>query len=231
MHSTTMSVATRKRKAKAGGRTEYLVLIKQWIHQGFTYLDKTEMLYRIVWEMLPATLLAWLLITYSSLNPVHGILLSVFIVHTLNWILNFNFWTCITFTFPGVKNPGNEATIKYLRQMQSRMLRHQCIGGCMLYGSISRKAWHDKSDLDMRILRKPGRLNGFKAYLVVFTERIRAVFAMQPLDLYLADSTRFLKKMRKDEFPVFLKNDDERLHQLYQTKETTDFNAMSHLNQ
>ena len=47
----------KKIKAVAGGQIKWIVTIKQWIHQGFTYLDKTERFYRIIWELIPIILL------------------------------------------------------------------------------------------------------------------------------------------------------------------------------
>lgn len=220
----------KKRKARLGGKPEYLVLLKQWIHQGFTYLDKTEMYCRIVWESALFLFTGIWLLRIAGLDIIRAGVVSFFIVHTLNWIFNYNFWTCMTFTFPQIKNPGNAATIRYLEKLQKRMIKYNAVGGCMLYGSISRQKWHNKSDLDMRILRKPGLLNAIAGYLIVFSERVLAVFSMQPLDLYLADSTAFLLKMRTDEFPVFLKNSDERLYHQYKTRSSTDFGKVSDLN-
>lgn len=220
----------KKNKAILGGKTEYIVIIKQWIHQGFTYLDKTEMFYRLIWELIPFLIFFPILYLTFEVNILMSVLISLVLGHTLNWIFNFNFWTCLCFTFPNLKNPGNDATIKYLKGIQKRMLKADSIGGCMVYGSMSRGVWHIKSDLDMRILRKPGIINGFKSYLIVFRERIIAVWFKQPLDLFMADSIEFLDKLRDDEFPVFLKNEDERLYKRYQSKEISDLDKINSLN-
>lgn len=219
-----------KRKAVLEGKTEYVVLVKQWIHQGFTYLDKTEMFYRIIWEFVPFGFFFSILFGGYHVNFYWSIIVGFAIGHTLNWIFNYNFWTCLIFTFPNLKNPGNDETIKYLEGVQKRMQKSICISGCMLYGSLARSKWHVKSDLDMRILRRAGFLNGFKAYFIVFIERLIAVWYKQPLDLYMADSIEFLDKVRDDEFPIFLKNEDTRLHKRYQSKEISDFSKISSLN-
>jgi len=220
----------KKRKATINGKAEYLVLIKQWIHQGFTYLDQTEMFYRVIWEIIPFSMAAFLLATFTELRIAYILIISFLISHTLNWIFNYNFWTCITFTFPSKTNPGRQQTIKYLAKMQNRMMKYDSIGGCMLYGSIARGKWHEKSDLDMRVLRKSGFINGFKSYLIICLERLIAFLEGQPLDLYLADSENFLNKMREDEFPIFLKNNDDRLHLKYNTRKSVDFKTVNDLN-
>lgn len=214
-----------------GGSIKWVVTLKQWIHQGFTYLDRTEMFWRVVWEFVPFALVFALLHWGCGVRPWVAVLVGFLVAHTLNWVFNFNFWTCLDFTFPSIRNPGNDATIDYLRRMQARMMKNEAVTGCMIYGSLSRGVWHNKSDLDMRIIGQPGFANGFKIYWAVFRERLFAVGERQPLDLYQADGVRFLKRMRKDEFPIFLKCDDPRLSEFYgEDIRAVDFGVVCHLN-
>jgi predicted nucleotidyltransferase len=221
---------SKKDKAVLGGKTKLIVLIKNWFHQGFFYLDKTEMLFRMLCEFILFSIVFSSLYYFINVQIIQCLILSSFISHTLNWVFNDNFWACIMFTFPSVLNPGEKLTIKYLSQFQKKLNKNKHIGGCMIYGSLSRNEWQIKSDLDIRILRKPGLLCGFLSYLFVFKERVNAVIKKQPLDIYLADDINFLRKMREDEFPVFLKNKDKRLYKEYKTRRTTDFSRVKNLN-
>ena len=221
---------SKKNKSVLGGKTKLIVLIKNWLHQGFFYLDKTEMSYRIIWELIPFLFCFYFFNRIMDFDWLFAIIISGFISHTLNWVFNDNFWTCIMFTFPNILNPGEELTIQYLSQFQKKIKKNKSISGCMIYGSLSRSEWQIKSDLDIRILRKTGLLNGFLSYLFIYKERINAVIKKQPLDIYLADDVNFLRKMRKDEFPIFLKNKDERLYKEYKTMKTTDFTSIRKLN-
>ena len=117
----------KKIKAVAGGQIKWIVTIKQWIHQGFTYLDKTERFYRIIWELIPIIILSLVFIKLCNISIIYSLIIAIIITHTLNWIFNYNFWTCIDFTFPSVSNPGNKATIEYLSQMQKRMEKYDVI--------------------------------------------------------------------------------------------------------
>ena len=99
--------------------------------------------------------------------------------------------------------------------MTTRLKRHSSISGLLVFGSVVRGKWHDRSDLDLRLVRHPGILNGMAAYLILVRERIIAVFNKQPLDIYLADGIFFLQKMRDDEYPLFLIKDDLRLDVAY----------------
>lgn len=219
----------KKIKAVVGGKTKTIVIVKNWLHQGFTYLDKTELFYRVVWELVPFSLCAWG-ISYTGLPLWANLLISFIVSHTLNWAFNDNIWTCIQFTYPWVLNPGNEKTLAYLEDLERRFVNYNCVTGVMIYGSLSRGVWHDKSDLDIRIMRKPGLWNGLKCYVLVHIERIRAFYYKQPLDMYMADSVKFLDLMRDDEFPIFLKADDKRLVERYKIVELADFSKVKHLN-
>lgn len=219
----------KKIKAVVGGKTKTIVIVKNWIHQGFTYLDRTEQFYRAIWELILFGLSMWGL-SHIGLALWANILVSIVVSHTLNWAFNDNIWTCIQFTFPWAMNPGNEKTLAYLEDMKRRFANYDCITGVMVYGSLSRGVWHDKSDLDTRIMRKPGLWNGFKCYVLVHLERLRAFYYKQPLDLYMADSVMFLDLMRDDEFPIFLKANDDRLVERYKTVELADFSKVTHLN-
>ena len=113
----------KKIKAVVGGKTKFIVLIKNWLHQGFTYLDKTERFYRIIWEIIPFSISIWGL-SYIHITWILNIVIAFIISHTLNWAFNDNIWTCIQFTFPKVMNPGNEKTLAYLKDMQQRFAKY-----------------------------------------------------------------------------------------------------------
>ena len=219
----------KKDKAVVGGKVKFIVLARNWTHQGFTYLDKTEKVLRVIWELIPMLFFIYLLSSTGLPWWANGII-SFFFAHTLNWVFNDNVWTCIQFTLPNLLNPGNEKTKLYLLQMQKRMQKRSVVAGCMIYGSMSRGVWREKSDLDIRIFRKPGFFNGIKGYWACWMERLIAVIEKQPLDIYLADSVSFLKKMRDDEFPIFLKGDDIRLVKAYGKFEIADFTKINSLN-
>jgi predicted nucleotidyltransferase len=212
-----------QRKATVGGRIRWWNLPRGWAHQGFFYLDRTQRLGRVVFEIVPAVVLAGLISVAAriSLSDVGLWAASLAVTHTLNWVLNGNWWAGMLFTFPGLRNPGERATRDYLAGMADRLQKDHAISGVMIFGSVSRGQWHDRSDLDVRLLRRPGWRHGVAGVLVLSRERLIGLLVRQPLDVYLADDIPFLKKMRADEQPVFLKKDDPRLERAYpQSRET-----------
>lgn len=204
-----------RRKAKRGGRIMWNTIFCNLIHQSFFYLDRTEMFMRVIWEILPTSLFYALFVLLfkpgSAYCHIGMLTVSVFLTHFLNWIFNNNFWNCMNSAFPWRSNRGTERTLAYLNGMKTRLAGHRSISGMMFLGSLSRFEWHDRSDIDMRLLRAPGLLNGISAALLMSRERVIAVFERQPLDAYLADTPEMLVKRRKDETPIFLLKRDARL--------------------
>jgi len=205
------------RKALADGKARLWNLPRGWAHQGFFYLDRTQRIGRVIFEIVPTVILAGLIGAIGGIPLSHVWLwcASLWAAHTLNWVLNGNWWAGMLFAFPGLRNRGERATCAYLNDMADRLRRDRAISGAMIFGSVSRGQWHERSDLDVRLLRRPGAWNGVAGILVLLRERWIALWSRQPLDVYLADGLPFLKKMRADETPVFLKKDDPRLELAY----------------
>ncbi len=212
-----------RRKATPGGRIRWWNLPRGWAHQGFFYLDRTQRLGRVVFEIVPTVIIAGL-VSMAGKVPLSSVglwIASLMVAHTLNWVFNGNWWAGMLFTFPGLRNPGERATCDYLERMADRLANDRAISGVMIFGSVCRGQWHDRSDLDMRLLRRPGWRHGMAGVLVLSRERLLALFARQPLDIYLADDIPFLRKMRRDEQPIFLKKSDPRLDEAYPARGET----------
>ena len=217
----------KNRKAKPGGKPKYFTLLRNWAHQGFFYLDKTEMFYRVLWEITPIFILSSIINFYSTLLTL---IVITIVVHTYNWIANDNFWAVFIHSLPNQTNPGEHATIDYLYKMQKRLRDSNAISAVLIYGSVTRNKWHDRSDIDIRFFREKGIYNGFVSYLLLRRERLIALLKKQPLDAYIADDVKFLKKMRDDEFPIFLKNNDLRITKEYNSDYITDFSKVASIN-
>ena len=210
----------RKKKIKSSldGKFHFTNFLRNWLHQAITYMDRGERTVRLLMES-AEILVLWAALektaAFSGYNSYALLLVAALIAHTLNWVFNGNFWALYLFAVPGARNPGEQKTVAYLNNMAARLMKHPSISGLAIFGSVTRGKWHNCSDIDIRIIRKPGILNLVAASLVSVKERIRAFFSKQPLDLFLADDTGFLRKMRSDETPVFLIKRDARLDREY----------------
>ena len=204
----------KSRKANPGGKIRWINLPRNWLHQAISYMDKGEVLSRIVIELIEFSIVS-ILINAVMNNLLASTIIGFIIVHTWNWVTNCLFWAIIIFAFPNLKNPGAEKTQKYLNDMKNRLLKSESVSGLAIYGSVSRGAWHERSDIDIRILRKNGFLNLIDSVFVTMRERFIALIYKQPMDLYLADNIEFLKNMRSDEVPLLLIKKDPALNDLY----------------
>lgn len=204
------------RKARPGGRPKWINIPRNWAHQALSYMDAGELIFRAVVQ-LAETVLAWFVL--DALMPqvatYVAVLVAFLIVHTWNWVTNGLFWSVIIFTFPDLRNPGAVKTVDYLNEMRTRLAASRCMSGIAIYGSVTRHKWHDRSDIDVRLLRRKGLGNLVCAAIKTMYERWLALLARQPMDLYMADDIDFLNKMRSDEVPVLLLARDERLRRMY----------------
>ncbi|MDG1773428.1 MAG: hypothetical protein P8H32_08355 [Oceanicoccus sp.] len=210
------------RKAKPGGLPKLINIPRNWAHQAISYLDRGELYFRIISQVLETALVYYLLAWLLALDSWIIFAIAFVIVHTLNWIFNSTFWAIIIFTFPWLRNPGEKATCDFLNDMAVRLRKSESIVGMAMYGSVTRKVWHDRSDLDMRIVRKPGLKYWLPANLIMLRERIIATMAIQPMDMFLADGVKFLGLLRADEPPVFMILRDEALSKAYPGFEAID---------
>jgi predicted nucleotidyltransferase len=194
----------KNRKAEAGGNIKYFNFLRNWLHQAFTYMDKGEKALKLLLILVETYLLLTLISSFTNFNTLSVIIVSFLIIHTFNWITNGLFWALTIFAIPSLKNPGEDLTLIYLNEMTERLKVSKSIEGLVIFGSVSRGKWHDRSDIDIRLVRSSGLSSLLVSFVLTVRERFIAFLSKQPMDLFLADDIVFLKKMRKDEKPIFL---------------------------
>jgi hypothetical protein len=178
-------------KAYQDNRIHWIRIMRNWLHQGLTYMDKGERRARLAAEAIE------FLIVFSALSAFHwsgsaelvsSALFAGLIVHTWNWVTNANFWALMLFSIPGLSNHGEPEIRAYLNNLAQRVGRSASVRAVFLIGSSARGEWHQKSDIDIRFLRKPGVRALIGSWCVLTIERFRAFLALQPLDLFLLDN-------------------------------------------
>ena len=219
----------KKVKSSSDGKYHFVNFLKNWLHQAITYMDTGERNVRLAMESVEIVIV-WLLLenipAFTTLNIYLLLLVAALLTHTLNWIFNGNFWALYLFAVPAARNRGESETVDYLNDMAKRLDRYKSVSGLAIFGSVTRGKWHECSDIDIRIVRKPGLSNLVAAALISIKERFIAFLQKQPLDLFLADDINFLRKMRDDERPIFLLKKDIRLENAYPDNAST---TLTHL--
>lgn len=176
-----------------------IIILTNWIFQGLLYADRTEKIFKI---FLDIAITIIFVIVLSNLHIVPRIIFSFFISHTLNWIFNGQLFA-LAKNF-GIVHNDPQRIIDYAYEIKNRASKEKSIDSVLVYGSLVRGEIKTTSDLDMRIIRKTGIINGMRACTFGLIERSRALINRFPLDMYVIDSIRHLGKMRKDETPKIL---------------------------
>lgn len=175
-----------------------------WTFQGMLYMDSTERRFKILCDALLSLLgIVWL---RKHLPTRLALLSAFFLAHTLNFFFNAQLWVALKHY--GKVQLTYDAFEGYSQRVAHRIQAEPTLRYAALYGSRVRDEWHPGSDLDVRVVRRAGWWNGFRACCFVMSERTRALWAGFPLDIYLLDSMEPLNKMRADEEALILLAED-----------------------
>jgi hypothetical protein len=202
-----------------------------WIHQRTTYMDRTELFFHIISSLIVTLLLYSILFAYGLFSSQWVRILAALIgSRTLTYLFNDHFWGGLLVSFGFVKNCGKKNIRKYLIDSQRRISRCDSIHSYNVYGSLVRGEFHNKSDLDVRYIRRPGIMNALAATSFAAKERVIAFFTRIPLDSFVGDKVGFLDKMRSDEMPIVIKDDEALMAKKYKKyiafdKFLKDFNS------
>lgn len=177
------------------------ILAINWLLQGMRGMGKTDLLGKVVLE---------LILTSAFFIAVEGtfllkIGLSLFIAHTLNWLINAHFWD--TGRFLGITRTNPNRFLPYVKKIKDRSEDSQAIDSIIIIGGTSRgQGIKETSDIDMLFIKKGGIVNTINAELISIRERAIAFFLRFPLHLELYDSITMMGKHCNDEIPFVLKD-------------------------
>jgi predicted nucleotidyltransferase len=128
---------------------------------------------------------------------------TIIVCHTIMWMLDGNFWVYLLDSFDWMRNPGIKRIIAYVKLCRKLFQVADLCNAILIYGSMCRGEFHDRSDLDLRIIRRNDSWLGMVCLPVALFLRIISFFIVIPVDLQVADSYEFInRQMRKDELPV-----------------------------
>ena len=176
--------------------------LRHMLIQGMAYADTSERIYKIVSFMILAAVFGLpvkILMPHSLVLPIMG---GAVLGHLANFVLNGFFWSTVICDLKLAAPPGKKKLYDYLKGLEGRAAGCGSIGAYAAFGSIARKGLHDSSDLDMVLVRKPGLSNALSTFRFVLAEHLYALRHGIPLELWVADSPAFLKRLRVDERPV-----------------------------
>ncbi|MCL4294103.1 MAG: hypothetical protein KJ077_00145 [Anaerolineae bacterium] len=181
-------------------RHPLMALAMHWTFQSLFYMDPTERWFKLMLDAI-LLVLGGLILSFWLAWPVAW-LVAFIIAHTLNFLFNGHLWGVLKH-YSLVKY-SYESFQGYVRNLGERAQHEPAIDYVVIYGSLSRQKWSPSSDLDARVMRYPGLMNGLRTSWFLLCERSRACIAGFPLDIYLLDHETALKKLNPEETPIYL---------------------------
>ncbi len=149
----------------------------------------------------------WLPLTLAT------IFLSWAFAHTINWIFNGHIYVLLRYVHPVPQSREHFET--FIQELGRRGHSYKSVDGIAIFGSYCRGCLHENSDLDVRILVRPGIVNGIQGALYCLLERMTAVLMKFPLDIYSCVGLEGLSQLRSDEIPVLLSGKSPLLRNKY----------------
>lgn len=181
------------------------ILAINWCFQGMRGMDRGELAFRLALEALLALLLA----------PFWGWLTALLLAHSANFLFNGQLWVCVRYCRFWRRSPA--ALDRFLKEIAGSLRRSPwlvevvCIGS-QAFGGAARGP---RSDIDLRLVRRPGPRGWLAANLWALRLRAHALVRLIPLDLYVYDDVASLDRFRRDEPLLVILDRDGRIAQRY----------------
>jgi hypothetical protein len=173
-----------------------------WLTHANHARDRSEKWFHYVVESVLLASSLMVLVAIERTGTV-SIFLAIIIVHSVWWVVNGNCHVYLLDSFASVHNAGIERTISYIEWCHRCFARTGCVSAILIYGSFCRQKFHRRSDLDLRIIRRPGLLAALFVLPMAVGARVVSLWRGVPTDLQVVDSGWFLsRQMRADEHPV-----------------------------
>lgn len=175
-----------------------ILTLSSWFFQGILIMDTTERYFKI---FLDFVLFLLLLIILSSMKYPLCILIAFIIAHSLNWIFNGQIFVLLK-NLRLIKT-DKKIFVEYLEKFKKRVKKEDSILIAASLGSISRGELKETSDIDIRIVRKNGVVNGIRACVFVLSERTRSFLNGFPLDIYVLDDIKELFEFAEEPIIIY----------------------------
>lgn len=189
-------------------KTKIGIFISGWVFQGFLYMNTFERLYKIFFEIFLCLIFLFPFVVVSDRPFLKLYLLYVFLTaHTISWLFNGQFLTILFHMGLFQYNPRR--FLRYTDNLLARILAKPYIEGAAIYGSLTKIEYRKTSDLDLRIIMKPGFFNRFMICHFAFLERLRAFVFLFPIDIFAFELEELTNKMSSYEDPIILTDPQE----------------------
>ncbi|HLA98987.1 MAG TPA: hypothetical protein VJL34_11080 [Anaerolineales bacterium] len=171
-------------------RSPLAAVLSHWTFQSLFYMGLAERVFKLGLDIIVTGLVSSLLNAWLTWHV--ALILGFLAAHTLNFLFNGHLWGVL-------KNYGYVHTAynnynRYMEKLAGRANRVAAIERLVVVGSLAKHEWTPQSDLDARILYKPGALNSLRVCLFLVGERTHALLSRFPLDIYAMDHEKSFRK-------------------------------------
>ena len=177
-------------------------IIISWVLQAVHVLDKRERIFRIFLEFL---FLLPVIVIYDVSNANSKIYSIAYIIsiHSLFYLFNSTWLVGYREVNKKFKGKGIQSIVDFSNYVKED-IKNCDNNAVLLYGSLPRKKYHNRSDLDIRIIRSSN--DNVKLFFKAIKYRAVGIWKYKiPVDLKVVDSMDYLKKeMRDDERPIII---------------------------
>jgi len=193
-----------RKLAKENGYPTYvkipLLTFSSWLFQGVLYMDTTEKYFKILLDIF--IILPIFVILNFYLNIHSSLFLAIILAHTINWVFNGQIFVLLKNL--ELSRTKEKSFVEYLNTIREKVENENSIIAVAAFGSLSNKKLKKTSDLDIRLIRRRGIINGIKSCIFVLKERTSSFFSGFPLDIYLLDNCDMINRHIKNEKPFIL---------------------------
>lgn len=181
-----------------------MIFLSAWMLQGLRIMDWHERIIKLGLDVI-----------VTSIFVLLGapILIAFVLSHTLNFIFNGQLYAM--FTHMGATRVTPRRFFLQTCRMKEDVSEKNCVIAAIAYGSLSRGCYKTTSDIDLRLIPSQSELGRWLCALYCLRMRICAFIMRYPLDLYMYDPKEVVTRMRSDELPIILKEQDDCMRAFY----------------
>ncbi len=176
-----------------------ILLLTHWLFQSVESMGPTERALKAgVWILVFAPVYV-LLIGFFGLGG--GAILAGVLAHSVNFLVNAHIPVVLKHVGRRV---GRDRLRIYAKALAARVSEREYLEGAVAVGGLARDELRATSDIDVRIIPRPGFGNALRAGVFVLRERARALHRFFPLDIYVTENPGRLRLLWETEAPQIL---------------------------
>ena len=180
------------------------ILAANWAMQGMRRMDGGELIFRFA-----VFLTLSLLLEQMGMSAIGALLLA----HTINFACNGHPWVCCHSCVFYRHSPQRDEA--WLENWVLWLQLCPFLDEAVIIGSSAERLTTRRSDINLRLITRPGMLGWFLTNLLLLIIRSHALLRLIPLDAYVYDHPRSLKRVGQDKPMTILVDRGNRLSILY----------------